>query len=335
VAYERELNEFRDRQEKAAGDILAHQSRLQRTHVADHHHNPAPDVGHDQGRARPAGPRHAFQRVQQPLLDCQGPGANSPRRSSRVGEAIACVVKLRPATVTESSASLGGGSVQTTRNYSVGNLDNELALTAMLRALPREEYANFVSSLVRQKDLSRDNVEAAFQVEQTERNAHRGPLLSPSGDAALRTAAQPPRQNKPGVKCGFCTGEGHNGDACYKKDRARKDAQKAVEEHCANRNSGKQGRANRAATPSSLSPAPSDSTKVTELAASASVRLASSPDTHTDANWITDTGATSHMSPRPPLLVHQARGLHRPHPRRERPHRVQRGSRLGGVGAGG
>jgi hypothetical protein len=34
VAYERELNEFKDRQEKAAGDILAHLSRSQRTHVA-------------------------------------------------------------------------------------------------------------------------------------------------------------------------------------------------------------------------------------------------------------------------------------------------------------
>jgi hypothetical protein len=46
---------------------------------------------------------------------------------------------------------------------------------------------------MRQKDLTRADVEATFQVEQTERDAHPGPLLSPSGDAALRTTTQPHR----------------------------------------------------------------------------------------------------------------------------------------------
>jgi transposase InsO family protein len=104
--------------------------------------------------------------------------------------------------------------------------------------------------------------------------------------------------NKPGVKCGFCTGDGHTEEDCYKKERARKDAQKVVEERRAGRDSGKKARANRAAAASPSSPPPSDGTKVTELAASASVRLASWPDTHADAHWIADTGATSHMSPR-------------------------------------
>jgi hypothetical protein len=151
---------------------------------------------------------------------------------------------------------------------------------------------------MRQKDLTRANVEAAFQVEQTERNAHRGPLLSPSGDAALRTTAQAPRVNKPGVKCGFCTGNGHTEEDYYKKECARKDAQKVVEERRAGRDGGKKARANRTAAASPPSPAPSDGAKVTELTASASVRLAGSPDTHADAHWIADTGVTSHMSPR-------------------------------------
>jgi hypothetical protein len=73
--------------------------------------------------------------------------------------------------------------------------------------------------------------------------------------------------------------------------------QKAVEERRANREGGKKGHTNRAATSSSSSPAPSDSTKITELAASASVRLAGSPNTHAEAHWIADLGATSHMSP--------------------------------------
>jgi hypothetical protein len=36
---------------------------------------------------------------------------------------------------------------------------------------------------------------------------------------------------------------------------------------------------------------------MTEPAASASFHLASLPNTHTDVDWIADTGATSHMSP--------------------------------------
>jgi hypothetical protein len=72
---------------------------------------------------------------------------------------------------------------------------------AMLRALPREVYPDFVLTLMRQKNLTRANVEAVFKVEQTECNAHRGPLLSPFGNAALCTTVSLSRQ--PGVKCGF------------------------------------------------------------------------------------------------------------------------------------
>jgi hypothetical protein len=167
-----------------------------------------------------------------------------------------------------------------TRPDGLDDLDNKLALMGMLHALPREEYGELTSTLMRQKDLTRADVEAAFQVEQTERGTHRGPLLSPSGDAALRAnAAGQPRQNKPGDKCGSCTGKGHDEDACFKKDRARKDAQKAVEERGANPDGAKQPRrATRAAA--SSSPAPPDAAKVTELAASASVCLTGVPNTH-------------------------------------------------------
>jgi hypothetical protein len=99
----------------------------------------------------------------------KGPEETLPTVASRVEEAIARVIELRPKQVVSTSP---GGFTQTTRDYAIGDLDNELALMAMLRALPREEYADIVSSLMRQKDLTRANVEAAFQVEQTERDAH-------------------------------------------------------------------------------------------------------------------------------------------------------------------
>jgi hypothetical protein len=82
------------------------------------------------------------------------------------------------------------------------------------------------------------------------------------------------------------------------QDHVRKDAQKANKECRAQRDGATPRRANCATTSSSSLSAPSNRVKVTELAASASVRLASLPNTHADAHWIADTGATSHMSPR-------------------------------------
>jgi transposase InsO family protein len=201
VAYERELNEFKDRQEKAAGDILAHLSRSQCTHVADSHNDPAKMWETIRNVHVQQVPGMHFSAYNDLFSIVKGPEETLPAVASRVEEALARVVELRPATITESSPSPGGGSVQATHDYAITNLNNELALMAMLRLLPREEYADFVSSLMRH-----------------------------------------------------------------------------------------------AASPSSS--APSDGAKVTELAASASVRLAGSPDTQADAHWIADTGATSHMSPR-------------------------------------
>jgi hypothetical protein len=48
---------------------------------------------------------------------------------------IVRVIELRPKQITEVSTS-PGGFTQTTRDYAIGDLDNELALMAMLRAPP-------------------------------------------------------------------------------------------------------------------------------------------------------------------------------------------------------
>jgi hypothetical protein len=289
LEYQKQLSTYRERKEKATGNILAHLSRSQQTHVKDKGSDAkgiwdALKLVHVQQV-----PGMRFSAYNKLFSVTKAADESLPAVASRIEDTLACIKELRPTVV-----KLATG----TRHYGLNDLGNELVLMAMLRALPLEEFSDFTSSLIRQKDLTRGDVEAAFQVKQTKRDAHRGPLLSPSGDATLRTAAQPPCQNKPGVKCGFCTGEGHDEDPCFKKDHARKDAQKAVEERRANHNGGKKGRANRAATPSSSLPAPSNGAKVTELAASASVHLAGSPNTHADAHWIADTGTTSHMSPR-------------------------------------
>jgi hypothetical protein len=64
----------------------------------------------------------------------KGPEETLPAVASRVEEAIARVIKLRPKQVTEVSTS-PGGFTQTTCDYTIGDFNNELALMAMLRAL--------------------------------------------------------------------------------------------------------------------------------------------------------------------------------------------------------
>jgi hypothetical protein len=214
LEYQKQLSAYREHEEKAAGDILAHLSRSQQTHVKDKDSDAKGiwdtlKLVHVQQV-----PGMRFSAYNELFSVTKGADETLPAVASRVEDALARIKELRPTNVK---------LVVGTRPYGLDDLDNKLALMAMLRALPREKYGDLTSSLMRQKDLTRTNVKAAFQVEQTKRDAHRRPLLSPSGDAALRAnAAGLPRQNKPGVKCGFCTGEGHDEDACFKKIRARR-----------------------------------------------------------------------------------------------------------------
>jgi hypothetical protein len=108
------------------------------------------------------------------------------------------------------------------------NFDDKLALMAMLCALPRNEYGNFVLSLMHTKDLSCKNVEAVFQVEQTERNTLRGPLYTLAGNTALRTQdmrrgncpAPSGTPTTPGKGCGFCEALNHKEASCWAQERA-------------------------------------------------------------------------------------------------------------------
>jgi transposase InsO family protein len=145
-----------------------------------------------------------------------------------------------------------------------------------------------VSALMRQKDLKRADVEAAFQVEQVERTAHHGPLV---GSAALRTFGKPSPSRGDSNECPFCSIEGHAQEDCYKYKSARNDAIKLVNERKADKRGGgnkRKGKANRAKV---------EEEEVVEKAQRAQVRLAASPSSSADAHWIADTGATSHMTP--------------------------------------
>jgi hypothetical protein len=161
-------------------------------------------------------------------------------------------------------------------------------------------------------------VETAFQIEQTERNAHHGPLLSPSGNAALHAqynarGGSHSAPSSPNDKCEFCLAGGHKEESCFAKERSKEAAQTRTKEHQEECKAGKKNCGGdcaavalasapatptlpKAPTPPPKTTALSRATSVKESAACASVCLAGTHDTHTDAHWIADSGATSHMS---------------------------------------
>jgi hypothetical protein len=307
--YNTKLEAWAEKDEKAQGDLLAHISTSQPVHLAE------ADTAYAMWQALVAVhvqqvPGTRFSAYNNLFSITKGAEETLPAVASRVEIALARVRELRPETIT--------GDNGKPRVYGVKDLEDKLALMAMLRALPRDEYADFVSSLMRTKDLDRCAVEAAFQIEQTERNAHHGPLLSPSGDAALRTqynarGGSRPASSSPDDKCEFCLAGGHKEESCFAKERSKEAAQTHTKERQEERKAGKKNRGGdraavalasapaaptspKAPTPPPKTTASSRAASVKESAARASVRLAGTHDTHADAHWIADLGATSHMS---------------------------------------
>jgi hypothetical protein len=307
--HDTKLDAWAEKDKKAQGNLLAHISTSQRVHLAE------ANTAYAMWQALVAVhvqqvPGMRFSMYNNLFSITKGAEETLPAVASRVEIALACVRKLRPKTIM--------GDDSKPRVYGVKDLEDELALMAMLRALPRNEYADFVSSLMRTKDLDCRAVEAAFQIKQTERNAHHGPLLSLSGDAALRAQynARGGSRSAPSLpdnKCKFCLSGGHKEETCFAKERSKEAAQMRTKERQEERKAGKKNHGgDRAAVASALASAaptspkaPTPPPKVTassraaavkESATCTSVRLAGTHNTHADAHWIADSGATSHMS---------------------------------------
>jgi hypothetical protein len=75
------------------------------------------------------------------------------------------------------------------QGFDITKLDEEIQLMAMLRALPRAEFGEFTSSLMRNERVDLAIASAAFHIEQVKRDTVHGPLLMPAGDAALFTSS--------------------------------------------------------------------------------------------------------------------------------------------------
>lgn len=116
------------------------------------------------------------------------------------------------------------GAMQTVVNlrpkeppYTLSLLDEELAIMAMIRALPREDYNPFISSVLLLSTLTKDAVLEAFRVEETQRRGTQAEIEA----AAVIAAAAAARD----IKCHWCGGP-HMQRECASYIEARSSAQK-------------------------------------------------------------------------------------------------------------
>jgi hypothetical protein len=270
TSYDDKMEKYNALHEKACGDIMKFIAPSQRVHVKGLEGN-APGMWaaliavHLQ-----QAPGTQFSAYNELFGIVKGPNESLTHLVSRVSDAMGCIQELRPAT-----------------NFDIVKLNEELQLMAMLRALPRAEYGDFTSSLMRTKKLTLTHAKAAFHVEETEHNAVHGPLIAPAGDAALFTSLLPNNSKASTSKdlCIVCGQGNHPLEKCFdliKAKELRAERQKSYN---------KDQRACRAAGTPATGPA------VVELALAARLRSSTPSGSLADAHWIADTGATSQMTP--------------------------------------
>ena len=169
-----------------------------------------------------------------------------PAVAARVEKAMHTIKDLRPS------------------EFTLNELDDDLACMALIRSLPPDQYASFRSSLLLLPSISMSVLKDALQAEESNRQ--------PSAAAAAAVVATSKKQRP---KCTFCDKLGHSIDKCYAYRDASRDAK------------------DKAKQPKSAS----DSANVAQAASNACTFNTGPSLSDASSDWNTDTGATSHMTP--------------------------------------
>jgi hypothetical protein len=271
TSYNDKMEKYDALHKKACGDIMKFIAPSQRVHVKGLEGN-APGMWaaliavHLQ-----QAPGTRFSAYNELFGTVKGANKSLTHLVSRVSDAMGRIQELCPAT-----------------DFDIVKLDEELQLMAMLRALPRAEYGDVTSSLMRTEKLTLTHAKAAFHVEETEHNTIHVPLSAPAADTALFTSSSSNSSRASTSKdalCIVCGRGNHPLEKCYdviKAKELRAERQKTYN---------KDQRARRAAGTPATVPA------VVEAALAASLRSSTPSGSLADAHWIADTGATSHMTP--------------------------------------
>jgi transposase InsO family protein len=197
---------------------------------------------------------------------------------NRVEEALKHIQDLRPA------------------DFTLANLDDELASMALIRGLPSEEYSAFISHLLLLDKLEKSTVHQALITEELQRQRRAGDI--PSSSQALSVTSGKP------IKCDFCSMNNHTMDKCFAFERAKKQAHENATKPRRFRQANKaQEYSSTTPTPTSTTPLPKQETAqstIAEFAGNASALptgLSDPLQLNADFDWTADTGATSHMTP--------------------------------------
>ncbi|KZT25622.1 hypothetical protein NEOLEDRAFT_1178396, partial [Neolentinus lepideus HHB14362 ss-1] len=163
---------------------------------------------------------------------------------------------------------------------------------ALICTLPAE-YNNFISSLLLLNSLDLSKLQSAFQNEESQCFA-----CSIDSSPSLAMVAGTMYTPSQGICCMFCDWEGHTEASCKFKENAAK-TQKAKTADCRQEHKGSKKKAQ---TMQEVSEDIEASANIAEYAGKASVTLSASDRSSwllslAAANWNTDTGATSHMTP--------------------------------------
>jgi hypothetical protein len=167
-------------------------------------------------------------------------------------------------------------------NFTLEVLDNELLCMTLIHALPAE-YNNFASSLLLLDSLDIDKLKSAFQSEESQ---HLACNITSSTSLAFQSS----------LTCLFCSGSTHLEKDCFAKQKASADAKEKRKEQWKGKGKSKKQAAKEA----------SEQTEQANASQIEFAGYASAPSSSTHpqwlqsqacADWNTDTGATSHMTP--------------------------------------
>nr|GAT43152.1 predicted protein [Mycena chlorophos] len=256
---------------KAAGAIFASLENTQRVHVKGMEENPVAMWNALERIHRQKRPGTRFTAYNDLFSIEKRPEETLTQLIGRVDTAITLIQDLRPSA------------------HTLQDLDDELASIAMIRALP-EEYKSFRSSLFLLPQLDKATVTEAFVLEEADRKAQakKEQELALAMKAAVdaQAAAAAAATGQPSQEwCDWCEKGGHTTSACRSLARAK----------TARRNNSQQNKDAKAPQTQSASIA------VTEFAGNASRSVPLNPSSpllaEAGADWNTDTGATSHMTP--------------------------------------
>jgi hypothetical protein len=178
--------------------------------------------------------------------------------------------------------------------FTIENLDSELQSLALIRALP-EEYGTFITSLLLLDSLAIAKLKLAFQAEETNRLTRLHDSASPTLALTSQTA---PSSSTSLLECFFCGLAGHMEKDCFKKQKASQDAKEFIKNRSRGSGKGKKKQHGKEAVEEEEETGNSAQVEFAGYASALSTSDHSNgPSTRSKADWNTDTGASSHMTP--------------------------------------